>query len=401
MWWYDGETNYLSNIRSYVSHVFLIAYFPLPFFLAIFKAAIIDDREDVWANASDNITSEGSIPGEPPTNLILIKPYHFDKFRGFAEVNNQSGVDLTSTQGKEQSESETAEGDDGLLYCNNILGRIHHRFYMHVARDMSNTNKKESDITVPQIIDQMRTEVLRGCTIVISGLIPLGEQPRSEKKGKARTPIVRYVEQLGGNVATDVNVNTTHVIAARTGTEKVFKGVRVRGCAIVSVDWLMWCYWSISLIDVTPYLLLPIRVKETALDDQVGKQLRKGEKTPEYQLELPNSKEKNPQKEVLVSNDAISSDDESFAAELEQSILTENSKQKSDRASILLPPDDDEESLDGNPPESCAQKKKVKEIKVMPKRKTNDGQQYGLASVPSGRKAVVEVLHGSKKLRKV
>jgi hypothetical protein len=272
---------------------------------------------------------------------------------------------------------------------------------MHVVRDMSNTNKKESDITVPQIIDQMRKEVLRGCTIVISGLIPLGEQPRSEKKAKSRTPIVRYVEQLGGNVAADVNVNTTHVIAARTGTEKVFKGVRVRGCAIVSVDWLMWCYWSISLIDVTPYLLLPIRVKETALEDQFRKPLKQGEKNAEYQLELSNSNEKNPRKGVFLSNDAISSDDESFATELERSILTGNSKQKSDRASILLLPDDDEESLDGNPPESYAQKKPVKEIKVMPSRKTNDGQQDGLASMPSGRKADVELLQGNKKLRKV
>lgn len=352
----------------------------------------------MWANASDNITSQGSVPGEPPTNLLLIKPYHFDKFRGFAEVNNQAGVDVTATQGKEQSESVTAENDEGLVYCNNILGRIHQRFYMHVTRDMSNALKKESDITVPQIIDQMRKEVLRGCTVVISGLIPLGEQPRSEKKGKARSPIVRYVEQLGGNITTDVNGNTTHVIAARTGTEKVFKGVRVRGCAIVSVDWLMLCYWSMSLIDVTPYLLLPIRVKETALEDQVGKPLKKGA----YQQDLSIVNEKVPQGDVLLSNDAVSSDDESFAAELERSILTGNSEQKSDRASLLLLPEDDEESLDGKLSECNVQKKSVKEISDMPKRKSNDEQQRDSASMPSGGKAAVGLIQGNnKRLRKV
>lgn len=368
------------------------------FIFVVVKAAIIDDREDVWANASDNITSQGAVPGEPPTNLLLIKPYHFDKFRGFAEVNNQAGVDVTATQGKEQSESITAENDEGLFYCTNILSRIHQRFYMHVARDMSNTLKKESDITVPQIIDQMRKEVLRGCNVVISGLIPLVEQPRSEKKGKVRSPIVRYVEQLGGNIATDVTGNTTHVIAARTGTEKVFKGVRVRGCAIVSVDWLMVCYWSMTLIDVTPYLLLPIRVKETALEDQVGKSLKKGA----YQQDPSTINEKVPQESVVPSNDAVSSDDESFAAELERSILTGNSEQKPDRASLLLLPEDDEESLDGKLSEGNVQNNSDQEINDMPKRKSNDEQQRDSAYILSEGKAAVGLIQGNnKKLRKV
>ena len=65
----------------------------------------------------------------------------------------------------------------------------------------------------------------------------------------------------------DVDANTTHVVAARTGTEKVFKGSRVKGCAIVNVAWLMSCYWSISRKDVTPFLFVPIRLKETDLRD--------------------------------------------------------------------------------------------------------------------------------------
>ena len=73
------------------------------------EAAATTDSQETKSNISSNLKvvneeSEGSIPGEPPTKLLLIKPYHFDKYRGFAEVNNQSGVDLTATQGKEQSE---------------------------------------------------------------------------------------------------------------------------------------------------------------------------------------------------------------------------------------------------------------------------------------------------------
>jgi hypothetical protein len=63
----------------------------------------------------------------------------------------------------------------------------------------------------------------------------------------------------------DVDEHTTHVIAARTGTAKVFKASRVNGCAIVNAAWLMSCYWSISLRDVSCFLLVPIRLKETDL----------------------------------------------------------------------------------------------------------------------------------------
>ena len=51
-------------------------------------AVIVDDREDVWANASNNSTGR---KGEPPDNLMLV-PTHFQKC---ADVNNSAGEDLT------------------------------------------------------------------------------------------------------------------------------------------------------------------------------------------------------------------------------------------------------------------------------------------------------------------
>ena len=31
------------------------------------------------------------------------------------------------------------------------------------------------------------------------------------------------------------------------------------GCAVVSINWLMDCFWSLTLKDVTPYLLAPVK----------------------------------------------------------------------------------------------------------------------------------------------
>ena len=54
----------------------------------------MDDREDVWANADNNATGR---PGEPPENLLLVKPYHWKPFKGYADVNNSSGNDLSKS----------------------------------------------------------------------------------------------------------------------------------------------------------------------------------------------------------------------------------------------------------------------------------------------------------------
>jgi len=69
-------------------------------------AVVVDDREDVWANAGDYNDVGGSSslqgqnprrPGEPPNNLLLVKPYHWKPFVGFADVNNAAGVDISSS----------------------------------------------------------------------------------------------------------------------------------------------------------------------------------------------------------------------------------------------------------------------------------------------------------------
>lgn len=46
----------------------------------------------MWANANNNVTGR---PGEPPENLLLVKPYHWRPFMGYADVNNASGIDLS------------------------------------------------------------------------------------------------------------------------------------------------------------------------------------------------------------------------------------------------------------------------------------------------------------------
>ena len=95
-------------------------------------SVMVDDREDVWANANDINEMFRGREGEPPRNLMLIRPYHFRGFEGFADVNNRSGKDLTSGAnnggggggGKGEDEKVFKEDDRGLLWTMDVLERL-------------------------------------------------------------------------------------------------------------------------------------------------------------------------------------------------------------------------------------------------------------------------------------
>ncbi len=143
-------------------------------------AAVVDDREDVWANAKDN--SKGTIRGEPPDNLLLVRPYHWQPFVGFADVNNAAGADLSG--------SGPAKQDKQLLHTKDILEKLHKRYFKQSAEG----NRQ----TVPDTLKQMRKEVLMGSHIVLSGLVPLHKQ--GIDGAVARPHFVRYAQNLGAKV---------------------------------------------------------------------------------------------------------------------------------------------------------------------------------------------------------
>ena len=151
-------------------------------------AAVVDDREDVWANADDN--SDDTIKGEPPDNLLLVRPYHWQPFLGFADVNNAAGVDLSGVTAQSTSADPSNETDVQLLWTGNLLKKLHERYYAQAE-----TVNRE---TVPDVLKRIRREVLQGCKLVLSGLVPLHK--KNIGVNSPRPPIVRYAESLGARV---------------------------------------------------------------------------------------------------------------------------------------------------------------------------------------------------------
>jgi RNA polymerase II subunit A-like phosphatase len=204
-------------------------------------AVVVDDREDVWARAQD--VSFANRQGEPPDNLILVRPYHWDTFTGFADVNNSAGVDLS--KGQESSNITNSELDQQLLWTSDILMRMHKQYYDAIAQGLS--------VTVPETLASMRRQVLAGTHIVLSGLVPLHKQ--TDETNQPRPCVVRYVESLGGSLQATVTDDTTHVVASKDGTDKILQARKVRGCVVVKPSWLMECFWTFSKRDETRHFL--------------------------------------------------------------------------------------------------------------------------------------------------
>jgi len=201
--------------------------------------AVVDDREDVWANAKDN--SDSTIKGEPPDNLLLVRPYHWQPFVGFADINNAAGADLSG--------SAPTNSDEQLLWTKNILENLHRRYYQQ-----SSEGKRK---TVPETLKEMRREVLMGSNMALSGLVPLHKQYVGT--GAARPHFVRYAQNLGAKTQDLVDYSITHVVAAKDGTDKALAARKIPGCKLVKSGWLMECFWSMTQRDAAPFLLQKVK----------------------------------------------------------------------------------------------------------------------------------------------
>uniref|UniRef100_A0A1B0AAP6 RNA polymerase II subunit A C-terminal domain phosphatase n=1 Tax=Glossina pallidipes TaxID=7398 RepID=A0A1B0AAP6_GLOPL len=123
-------------------------------------------------------------------------------------------------------EIEIEDPDDYLLYLEIILRAIHVRFY-----SIYNETKEIPDLKI--IVPKIRSEVLRGCNLVFSGLVPT-----NMKLQQSRAYFI--AKSLGANVSQNIGEDTTHLVAVTSGTFKVNAAKKNSQIKIVNASWL-WC----------------------------------------------------------------------------------------------------------------------------------------------------------------
>lgn len=130
--------------------------------------------------------------------------------------------------GGEDDLVEVEDGDDYLMYLEEILKTVHKAFYD--LYDELNGDVPDLKLVIPYV----RRKVLSGTSLVFSGLIPT-HTPLE----KSRAYLV--ARSMGAKVMQDLTPETTHLVAVRPGTAKVNSARRVaRNVIIVTPDWL-WC----------------------------------------------------------------------------------------------------------------------------------------------------------------
>ncbi|KAL9934006.1 hypothetical protein V8E36_007088 [Tilletia maclaganii] len=141
------------------------------------------------------------------------------------------------------------EDDRELDRLRGILEEIHSRWYNiwgKAEQDMMAQGRPSTDALsqmpdVAAVIVEMKARVLRGCHIVFSGVVPLGQQLETSEPWRMAT-------EFGARCHRDLTSSVTHLVAARGGTAKVYQAQRQKHPRIwiVRPKWLSVCCerWS-------------------------------------------------------------------------------------------------------------------------------------------------------------
>lgn len=124
---------------------------------------------------------------------------------------------------------EVEDADDYLLHLEDILKRIHQTFY-----DAYDKMESGEVPDLKKVIPMVRSQVLRGCKLVFSGLVPTHIKLEQAKA-------YQIAKSLGAEVTQELEDDTTHLVAVRPGTAKVNAGRRKKNLKIVTPDWLWSC----------------------------------------------------------------------------------------------------------------------------------------------------------------
>src|SRR3569833_2201235 len=143
------------------------------------------------------------------------------------------------------------DDDRELAYLEQHLTRLHRAYFEEFDGRRSRPAEDASSIPdVGGVLDSLKASVLRGTTVVLSGIVPLGIDV-------ARSEIGFQLQSFGAQLQTKVAKNVTHLVISsdRPRTQKVRQAARIPSIKIVNQNWLADCLSQWKHLDETPYLV--------------------------------------------------------------------------------------------------------------------------------------------------
>ncbi|ROV98494.1 hypothetical protein VPNG_08558 [Cytospora leucostoma] len=138
------------------------------------------------------------------------------------------------------------DDDKELTYLEHHLTVLHSKYYDAYS---SLTDTREIP-DVGEILDDLKSEVLRGTRIVLSGLVPQEVDP-------LRSEIGLQAMSFGADLQTRIHSGITHLVVSmnRPRTAKVRTAARIPSIKIVNQNWLQDSISQWEELDETPYLV--------------------------------------------------------------------------------------------------------------------------------------------------
>ncbi|XP_046434726.1 RNA polymerase II subunit A C-terminal domain phosphatase [Neodiprion fabricii] len=197
----------------------------------------LTEPDEVKANNADKDSAIVGEQGPKKEELVSGDP---EKLVESGEVKRRAAEEESFKDLEKRQELE--DHDDYLLYLEDILRRIHAEFYSKQETDA------ESNKSLRDIIPRVRGRVLKGLRLTFSGIVATHQklhQSRAYKVARA----------LGAEVSQDLQENTTHLVAIKPGTAKVYAAKRMWQVKIVNPDWLWTCAERWECVDERLYPL--------------------------------------------------------------------------------------------------------------------------------------------------
>ncbi|XP_019946370.2 RNA polymerase II subunit A C-terminal domain phosphatase [Paralichthys olivaceus] len=160
-----------------------------------------------------------------------------------SQNSEQSGVTtgeelLDQSMEDEEEEEVDTDQDDHLIYLEEVLEKVHAEYYGRYEAFLRKDISETPDIR--KIVPELKGKTLEGTMIVFSGLYPTNYPME-------RTREFYHAKALGAQIGKNLVLNsqdpsrTTHLIAARAGTEKVRRAQGCNHLHVVNPDWLWSC----------------------------------------------------------------------------------------------------------------------------------------------------------------
>ncbi|CAJ1084210.1 RNA polymerase II subunit A C-terminal domain phosphatase isoform X2 [Xyrichtys novacula] len=161
-----------------------------------------------------------------------------------SQNSEQSGVTMgeelldQSMEDEEEEDEIDTDQDDHLIYLEEVLERIHAEYYVRYQAYLKKEVGETPDIR--KIVPELKSKTLEGITVVFSGIYPTNYPME-------RTREFYHAKALGAKISKNLLLSskdpsrTTHLIAARAGTEKVRQAQGYKHLHVVNPDWLWSC----------------------------------------------------------------------------------------------------------------------------------------------------------------